>query len=405
MEQSSIISAAMKINQLTDLNTYVIDNSGEFVFHHEDISIPAFMPGSGEIDVLNLYNQMVIQQMNQLYSYTNEWGLHYFGYSVSNNDSFAVIIGPFMELTPDLYSLSREYNLRNNESEDLRSMCNQIQVLRTDKANSFASILQQFEMLIDKEAVPIRLVANKDNEKHRKKESNSITNDDADIVTMRYKLEGNIMHAVEQGDKNTAIKLLNSNDMLFSFSDRFPNQPLRRVKNLAIVLSTLLRNAVIRSNVPAIFVHRVSEKFAYEIEYSNQLFKLQQLYEDMVEEYTDLVIANTLTRYSKVTQKVIEYLISFYDKQIDKNELAELCFTHPSHLSRKFKQETNMTITGYQQMIRMNQAKHLLKNENISIEEIAWLVGYEDASYFTRVFKKETGKTPSQYREKSYNST
>nr|WP_306798758.1 helix-turn-helix transcriptional regulator [Oceanobacillus saliphilus] len=97
----------------------------------------------------------------------------------------------------------------------------------------------------------------------------------------------------------------------------------------------------------------------------------------------------------------MEHLLSYYDKQIDKNELADLCNTHPSHLSRKFKQETGMTITLYQQMVRINKSKHLLRTEDLSIEEIAWIVGYEDSSYFARVFKKDTGYTPSQYREGS----
>ncbi|UJL46974.1 helix-turn-helix transcriptional regulator [Virgibacillus sp. NKC19-16] len=396
MDQSSIVSAAMKIYQITNLNTYVLDSNSDFIYHHEDISIPAFMPGAEEEDVVYLQAQM---QHNQVYSYTNEWGLHYIGYRFSNNEPFAVIIGPFMKLTPDMYSLAREYNLSNNESEELRTVCNQIQVLTMDKVTSFASIIQQFEILIDKEATPIRITLQKNNEKYKKKEIDAGMDEDAKIITMRYKLEGDIMHAVEQGDKSTALRLLNSNDILFSFSERFPNQPLRRVKNLAIVLSTLLRSAVIRSDVPAIFVHRVSDKYAYQIEFTKQLSKLQQLYEDMVVEYTDMVVANSLTNYSNITSTAIEYLVSYCDKPIDKNEIAELCFTHPSHLSRKFKQETDMTITGYQQMIRINKAKHLLKNESISIEEIAWLVGYEDSSYFSRVFKKETGKTPSQYRE------
>jgi AraC-like DNA-binding protein len=79
--------------------------------------------------------------------------------------------------------------------------------------------------------------------------------------------------------------------------------------------------------------------------------------------------------------------------------LAANNFTHPSHLSRKFKRDTGMTITAYQQNVRIHQAKHLLKNESIPIEEVSWMVGYEDSSYFTRIFKRDTGHTPSQFRE------
>ncbi|PAV30621.1 hypothetical protein CIL05_05835 [Virgibacillus profundi] len=397
MEQLNLISTALKINLITNLNTYVLDSRGNFIFHHEVISIPSFMPGAEDEDILYFYNQINLAT-NELYSYTNEWGLHYFGYCFPRDESYAVIIGPFLELTPNLFSITREYNLNHNESENLRSICNRIQVVPTDKANSFSSILQSFEVLLEKDNTPNRIVANKRNHNYKRGNKRYNTDEDAQIVKMRYKIEGDFIHAVEQGNKSKAMELINSNEMLLSFSERFPNQPLRRVKNLAIVLSTLLRSAAIRSNVPAILVHRVSEKYAYEIENTSLLSKLQQLNDDMIIEYTDLVISNSLSSYSKVTQKAIEFLMSYYDKQIDKSELAALCYTHPSHLSRKFKQETNMTITDYQQMIRINKAKHLLKNEAISIEEIAWLVGYEDSSYFSRVFKRETGCTPSQFR-------
>ncbi|GAB3045683.1 helix-turn-helix transcriptional regulator [Virgibacillus ainsalahensis] len=397
MEQTRIISAAMIINHSTDLNTYVLDNNANILFHHERITIPRFLPGAEEEDILYFHEQMNMQNKH-FYSYVNEWGLRYLGYTTA---TYKVIIGPYLDLTPNLFSLSRKYHLSSNESENLRSFCNQIQVLTVDKINSYGSILQQFERLIDTDTTPITIAVN-GNGKDKRESAMVQWNEDVEIIKVRYRIEADLIHAVELGQKSKAIELLSSNNMLFSFSERFPNQPLRRVKNLAIVLSTLLRTAATRRQVPAILIHRVSEKFANEIEFTNQLSKLQQLYNDMVMEYTDLIVSNALTNYSKLTQRVIEYLVSFYDKQIDKDELASICFTHPSHLSRKFKQETNMTITGYQQMIRINKAKHLLKNEAISIEEIAWSVGYEDASYFARVFKREEGITPSQYREEAW---
>lgn len=200
-------------------------------------------------------------------------------------------------------------------------------------------------------------------------------------------------------EKKTALQLINSKNMLFSFSERFPNQPLRRLKNVAIILNTLLRTSARNSQVPAIIIHRISEKYAYEIENANQLEVLHQLEDRMIEEYCDLIISNSLSSYTNMTQRVIEHLLSFYNKQINKEELAAQLSTHPSHLSRKFKDETKMTLTAFQQMLRMRQAKHLLKTENLSVEEIAWTIGYDDPSYFARVFKKETGSTPSQYRD------
>ena len=400
MEQSKIISTAIKINHLTNLNTYLLNQNVELMYHHEMVSIPAFMPGSDNNDILFFVENM--NQQEQLYSYINEWGLHYFGYPfMDEREGYTVIIGPYFDKTPNLYHLTREYNLSNIQSEDLRVFGEKLYVLSAEQSSSFASVLQQFKAMIEQETAPIILVSEKSESSAPKKVDNFNVDEEAELVKLRYKTEQDFMHAVERGDKTKALELINSSNVLFYFSERFPNQPLRRLKNLAIVLNTLLRTAAKNSSVPAILIHRISEKFAFEIENANQLKVLYQLEDRMIVEYCYLVSSSSLKNYSTLIQRAIEHLQSFYDKQVNKEELAEFLSTHPSHLSRKFKEETKMTITTYQQMLRIKQAKHLLKTEDLTIEEIAWIIGYDDPSYFARVFKKETGSTPSHYRDGS----
>lgn len=399
LEQLKIVSTAMKIHHITNLNTYVLNQNREFVYYHEMISIPVFMPGSGERDVLFLYDNM--EQRGQLYSYINEWDLHYFGYSFGQKEeAYTVIIGPYFDKTPNLFLLSKNYRLSGTQHEDLRLIADKIYVLNVDQASSYGSVLQQFTNMMEQELAPFVIFSNKISGSVNQ-EDHLHVDEEAEIVKLRYKTEKDFMYAVERGDKNRALELINSKNMLFSFSERFPNQPLRRLKNVAIILNTLLRTSARNSQVPAIMIHRISEKFAYEIENANQVETLQQLEDRMIEEYCDLVFSNSLCNYTYITQQVIEYIHSFYNKQINKEELAAKLSTHPSHLARKFKEETTMTLTAYQQMIRINQAKHLLKTENLSVEEIAWTIGYEDPSYFARVFKKETGRTPTQYRDET----
>jgi YesN/AraC family two-component response regulator len=400
LEQSKIVSTAMKIQHITNLNTYVLGQNRELVYHHEIISIPTFMPGSRERDVLFLYDHM--KQRGLLYSYINEWNLHYFGYSFNHREeAYTIIIGPYFDKTPNLYHLSKEYRLSGAQSEDLRVISDKIYVLTIEQANSFGSVLQQFTNMMEQEMAPFVVFSDKSSRSVPNQEEHLTIDEEAEIVKLRYKTEKDFMHAVECGDKKTALTLINSKNMLFSFSERFPNQPLRRLKNVAIILNTLLRTSARNSQVPAVMIHRISERFAYEIENANQVVTLQQLEDRMIEEYCDLVISNSLSKYTTMTRRVIEYIHSFYNKQINKEELAAKLSTHPSHLSRKFREETRMTLTAYQQMLRINHAKHLLKTENLSVEEIAWTIGYEDPSYFARVFKKETGKTPSQYRDEA----
>ena len=77
--------------------------------------------------------------------------------------------------------------------------------------------------------------------------------------------------------------------------------------------------------------------------------------------------------------------------------IAATLNVNPSHLSRKFKSETNMNMMDYINQKRIEEAKLYLERDNISITEIAFLVGFNDLNYFSRVFKKFTSQTPSQY--------
>lgn len=398
MMYSKIVSTAIKISHLTQLNTYLIDKNGDFVYHDEKVSIPAYMPGAKQKDILEFFHKMKVT--NQVYAYINPWGLSYLGYSFLEEENFyAIIIGPYFEVIPDVYGLVLQYNLTMQESADLRSILEKVNVVTTEQISSYEAVLQQFEAM--KEAETASLVIYSSENKGRK-DRDAKVDDEADLVTRRYSIEKDFMHAVEKGNKEEALKQISSDNTLFSFSERFPNQPLRRVKNLNIVLNTLLRSAARNSNVPAILIHRISERFSFDIENGENIAVLRSIQDDMIREYCDLVKLNSLQHYSQLIQKVIEHLMSYYDQQIDKAELAALSHTHPGNLSRRFKKETGMTITEYQQDLRINQAKHLLRTESLPVDEIAWIVGYKDPSYFGRVFKNVTGYSPSGYRERGF---
>lgn len=394
MKQLNIVPAAFKIHHLTNLNTYIVEQDDDLIFHHEIISLPSFMPNAKE-SIFNLHTE-IKQLNNQLYSYTNQWGLTFLGVYFSNTSTYSVIIGPYLLKNPDLYYFTKKHKLSEEQNEELAYFYNQIQLLGEEKIQSFASVLRLFDKIID---MDINLIQININENSHPSEDNLINEDADDIVNLRYEVEAELLHAIGQGDKTRAIELLTSDDLLFSFSERFPNQPLRRVKNLIIVISTLFRTVARQKNVPPILIHRTSEKFAVQIEIKTRLVELHQLQIDMIEEYCELIISSSLSGYSKMIQEVIAYMMTYYKQQITIDDLAAIHFIHPSHLSRKFKQETDMTITAYLQKIRIQQAKHLLKNKSMPIEEISWIVGYGDSSYFTRVFKRETGCTPSQYKE------
>ena len=86
-----------------------------------------------------------------------------------------------------------------------------------------------------------------------------------------------------------------------------------------------------------------------------------------------------------------------YTKNIPVAELAALCGFSETHFRRLFSQIFHCSPTEYRLNKRILQAKDLLLTDEFSIAEVAEIVGFEDANYFSRIFKAHTGVTPSAY--------
>ena len=89
----------------------------------------------------------------------------------------------------------------------------------------------------------------------------------------------------------------------------------------------------------------------------------------------------------------------FYTKDITLTELADKYQVSASHLSGLIKSELGLPFSEYLASRRIQKAKELLADETLSIDAIAEMVGYKDYFYFTKVFKKTEGISPSKYRK------
>jgi two-component system response regulator YesN len=98
-------------------------------------------------------------------------------------------------------------------------------------------------------------------------------------------------------------------------------------------------------------------------------------------------------------EKAKRYIESNYHKDLSIEEVAELADLSISHFCTLYKQITGYTFLEYVTHCRMERAKYILQSSNVKVYQIAPLVGYQDPRYFTQVFKKASGQTPTEYRE------
>ncbi len=97
-------------------------------------------------------------------------------------------------------------------------------------------------------------------------------------------------------------------------------------------------------------------------------------------------------------QAAVAHVAKYYPRPIPESEVALLCNMSPSRFCRQFKAAFDVTFVEYLANYRMQQAKRLLSNPAMPVADVAAAVGFNDPSYFTRVFKTQEGVSPSEYR-------
>lgn len=102
---------------------------------------------------------------------------------------------------------------------------------------------------------------------------------------------------------------------------------------------------------------------------------------------------------SHLVRQVVEYLQQNVCAGISLTAAADYVHVHPNYLSTIFRSEMGKTFIEYEIELKMGQARRILEETTLRIYEIAERLGYRDANHFTKVFKKEVGVSPREYRE------
>lgn len=140
---------------------------------------------------------------------------------------------------------------------------------------------------------------------------------------------------------------------------------------------------------------------------------------DMAMKYSDMKIESTRTdeayvkrlelankenrrEYRDSTEKIIyEYIENHYMEDLSVSDIADLLGYSESYFSKIFKQYFSKNFITFLNEFRMDQAKKQLRMDSICIKDIALSLGYKNQNYFTKVFKRVCGESPSEYRNRS----
>ena len=119
---------------------------------------------------------------------------------------------------------------------------------------------------------------------------------------------------------------------------------------------------------------------------------------DMQEKKKDAELENGNVRMSAVAENIRQYIDMHYKEDISLQSVAEKMNYSDAYFCKIFKQCFDKSFIGYLTEYRLERAKQLLADVRINVKDISVNVGYRDSNYFTKVFKRAMGSTPTEYR-------
>ncbi|QJC50996.1 AraC family transcriptional regulator [Paenibacillus albicereus] len=168
----------------------------------------------------------------------------------------------------------------------------------------------------------------------------------------------------------------------------------------------LFRNRISGDEALASILDRLAEEFrerqaGFELSVKSQLYAMLTL---LLRGYVELRLSEqessarlrNLARF----EPIFDYIEAHYTEDITVEELAARASLSRYHFSRLFRQLTGRTVTDYVNRIRINKSEYLLRSSEKTIAEIAMAAGYNDLSYFSRIFRRYRGYAPSEARSR-----
>lgn len=215
----------------------------------------------------------------------------------------------------------------------------------------------------------------------------------------RYPIEKEqeLFHAVTRGDRSTGNALLNEllGHIFFFTADA------DTVHNRVAGLLWALSRAAIRGGGSPDAVLAVSDQYLRRLSRLRSQEEVAQWLANALRHYTDMVFDLVDSKHRNVIRKAMGYMQLNCERNLTLGEVADYVGYSQTHFSKVFKEEMGCSFRSYLNQTRVEKSKVLLLAGNMPMAEIYAACGFEDQSYFCKVFKKLVGVTPDRYRKQS----
>jgi AraC-like DNA-binding protein/ligand-binding sensor protein len=204
-----------------------------------------------------------------------------------------------------------------------------------------------------------------------------------------------LLGALRRGDHAAGKKILDEllSILFFSNPDHF-----NYIRFRAIELVVLLSRASVSPGSAERNILETNNHFLKRIQEVQNIEELTDVLHMIVESMADQIFSFQGIRHASALRKAERYIFENYNRKISLKEIAEASGLSAPYFSTIFKEEMGENLSSYLNRLRVEKACRLLTESTMTLNQIAGSCGFEDQSWFSKIFKSYTGVSPGKYR-------
>ncbi len=312
----------------------------------------------------------------------------------------AVMAGPFLLESIDtifIQELADKYDVPLSVLLDLYEKAQSIEVLTPTRANALSRLMNHL-FSAENAAEDIR----KRTAMQQRRIGESIQaykGFSEGVPAYPYEKEQELMRYVEDGDAQQASRILND---LLGYALFSTGGALETIKCWASELCALLSRAASHNSSGDAF--RMNHSFMRSLWEADSNETLALLMQELVEKFCQSVFPDALKGDRNAVMRAVRYIEVHFGENITLADAAKSVYLSPSYLSTLFKKAMGMSFNEYLRTVRIEEARRLLAKGRHSVTDVAYAVGFDSQSYFSKVFHSTVGQSPTEYQRAAQQS-
>lgn len=357
--------------------------------------------GGLKCENINIYSCLQSERWGGKYECLCPAGLAFINTTISKDEEekLGISVGPFIMTEPaealdDLKSL-----FGNRATRDLLDEAKKLPVVECAKVSSYADVLFMLSSyMAERNSIEMRIMEQlAQNESEQFYQITDIKSIKSENYNYPIESEKMLQNYITQGDKTASQKALNEilGHIFFCSGGNF-----NIIKARTTELIVLLSRAAIAGGADVVEVFGLNYDYLNDIHNCKTLDELNKWLSNVLIRFTNAVFDVRTVKHSDIIMKIIEYVRRNYMKKITLNDISNHVNFSVSYISRIFKDEMGSNMMHFINKVRVDNAKLLLMNNDIPLIEVSYLCGFEDQTYFNKVFKKMANISPGRFRDK-----